>query len=75
MPTEIVSAGPMTLVQNQVYAMPARAVRVHSSVVLEISFDGTTWDTLTASDTVGADAGAAFVRSTTANAVATFKPY
>lgn len=75
MPTEIVSAGPMTLVQNQVYAMPAKAVRVHSTVVLEISPDGSAWDTLTASDTIGADAASGFVRSTTANAIAVFKPY
>ena len=74
MPTEVISVGPpITLVQNQVYAMPGRVVRVHALAVLEISPDGLTFDTLTASDTVGTEVASGFIRSTSASNVITLK--
>lgn len=66
--------GPIhTLTQNVVYAMPPRNVRVQSNVALEISQDGTNFIALTGANTVGVDSSAAFVRSTTGNALVTVK--
>ena len=74
--TYIVGYGaPMTMVQNEVYALPAKVGRIQALSVLEISPDGSTWDTLTSSDTVGADVAAGFVRSTGANNICCWKPY
>lgn len=74
--TTLVSLGtPFSMTQNVVYALPARAVRIQSTAVVQISPDGSTWDNLTNSETVGADAASAFVRCAGGNCVAVFKPY
>lgn len=74
--TEILPLGyGLSMVQNQVYAVPAKVGRIHALAILEISPDGVTFDSLTASDTVGADVGSGFIRSTSANNVCVFKPY
>lgn len=67
MPTELLSAGPVyIMVQNQVYALPARAATVHSSAAVEVNTtSGTTgWVTLTGANTIGQKTGAAFIRAT-----------
>ena len=53
---------PTDIVQNVVYAMPCRAVRVHSLAAVEISVDGNTFNALTNANTVGADAASGFLR-------------
>lgn len=61
--TTLLTIGPShDLVQNVVYAMPARKVRVHALAAVEISVDGSTWDALTGSETVGAEASSGFLR-------------
>ena len=68
MPTEKLTIGPATTITEDVsYALPAKIVRIHALAALEISVDGSAWDALTGSDTVGAEAGSCFVRCTTAN--------
>lgn len=65
MATTAVLIGPVqTLTQNVVYALPARQVRVMSSIAVDISLDGSAWAAL-ANSTTGADCTAAFVRCTT----------
>lgn len=69
---ELLTIGPaQAIVQNTVYAMPARTVRVHSLAAVEISVDASSWDALTNSDTVGAEAGSCFLRCTTGNTTVT----
>lgn len=76
MATEVVPLGTtLAMVSGQVYACPARACFVHSKAVVEISDEvGGTFVALTNSQTVGAQCGAAFVKSTTASNFVTFKP-
>jgi len=63
MPTELLTIGPVhNIIQNVVYAMPTRKVRVHSLAVVEISVDSIAWDVLTNSETIGAEAASAFIR-------------
>lgn len=77
MATEVIPTGVVVaMVQNQVYATPARAHYVHSKAVVEVSDEvGGTFVALTNSNTVGVPNGAAFVRSTTASNFITCKPY
>lgn len=76
MPTQSIQVGvPTTITQNVVYAMPARACVVTSSVALEISMDGSTFVAMAVSATNAAPIVAApFVRCTTANAVVVCRP-
>jgi hypothetical protein len=68
MATTLLTIGPAhAILQNVVYAMPARKVRVHSLAAVEISVDGAAWDALTNSETVGAEAASGFLRCTTGN--------
>jgi len=61
--TTLLTIGPAhDILQNVVYAMPARKVRIHALAAVEISVDGSAWDALTAADTVGAEAASAFIR-------------
>jgi hypothetical protein len=63
-----IPCGPPTdILQNVVYALPAKRVRVHSLAAVEISVDGSAWDALTGGETVGADAGSTFLRCPTGN--------
>jgi hypothetical protein len=75
MPTEVLSIGPVhQLVQNQVYALPARAVTISSSAALDVSnnFAFTTNGTVAANTPTKAVAG--FVRCTAStNALAVLK--
>jgi hypothetical protein len=64
-----------SILQNIVYAMPARAVRVHSLAAVEISVDGSAWDALTNAETTGADAGSGYLRCTTGNTTVLCKAY
>jgi hypothetical protein len=74
--TQVIPLGyPITMVQDTVYALPARAGRIQSTLILQISPDGSTWDDLTNSETVGADCASGFVRAHTGAPVAVFKPY
>jgi hypothetical protein len=71
---DILSAGAVyTMTTTTIYALPARVCRVHSTVVLEISPDQSAWDSLTNADTVGAEAGSGFIRSTTGAAIVSVK--
>lgn len=68
--------GPVnSILQNVVYAMPPRAVRVHALAAVEISVDGSAWDALTNADTVGADAASAFIRCPGGNTSVVLKAY
>jgi hypothetical protein len=69
MPTVQLRIGPVeTLTQNQVFALPARQVRVMSSLAIDVSLDGSAWAAL-ANATTGADCTAAFVRCTVGTAL------
>jgi hypothetical protein len=69
MPITQIRLGPVeTLVQNQVYALPARQARLMSSLAVDVSLDNSTWSAL-ANATTGADVTAAFVRCTTGAAL------
>jgi hypothetical protein len=57
-----------TLVQSTVYALPARQVRIQSTIALETSIDNSTW-TAVAASTTGVDVTAVFARCTTGAAV------
>lgn len=69
MPTQALTIGPVhSLVQNTIYALPARLVRVHSTTAVEVSLSTTTTAfAVLANSTTGAETSAAFVRCTTAN--------
>lgn len=76
MPTQSLALGmPWTLIQGVAYALPSRVCLVQSSAALEVSADGTTWSALTGANTVGAQSGAAFIRSPVGNATVTCKAF
>ena len=71
--TTSVTIGPaFTFVQNTVYALPARQVRVMSTIALEVSVDNSAW-TAVAASTTGTDITGVFTRCTTGAAIAVFK--
>lgn len=73
MATTSLKIGPVeTMTQNVVYALPARQVRLMSSLAVDISLDGSAWAAL-ANATTGADCTAAFIRCTTGNALVVLK--
>ncbi len=64
-----IKIGPVeTLLQNVVYALPARQVRVMSSLAVDVSLDAAAWANL-ANALTGADCTAAFIRCTGGNAL------
>ena len=70
---EFLTIGPVqSILQNVVYGMPARTVRVHSLAAVEISVDGS-WDALTGADTVGAYAASVFIRCPGGNTTVVLK--
>lgn len=77
MATELLPIGtPFTMVQNRIYATPARKHMIHAQAAVEIS-DTVAFaasDVLTNADTVGAENAAPFIRCTTANCIVTCKP-
>lgn len=74
--TTSLTIGPsITVVQSTAYALPPVVTLVHSTLALEISSDGTTWNALTGANTVGAPAGSSFVRCTAGAAVITCRRY
>lgn len=65
MPIQSISIGPATpILQNVVYALPAKASVLTTSVACEVSLDGSVWTAFTS----GGITGAKFVRCTTGNA-------
>lgn len=71
---DALTIGPIhTLVEDAVYALPARKVMVHASAAVEVSNDSTTGFVALSSSTTGVETSAAFVRCTTANALVTVK--
>jgi hypothetical protein len=67
----VLSAGPLqSLVQNEVYALPAGRVMIRSAAALETSFQDTTGFTALTTTTTGVELVAAFVRCTTAGTTA-----
>jgi hypothetical protein len=67
MPTQLLPIGfPVTLIQNQVYALPARLTYVTSTAAVDISVNSSTWSALTGANTLGVYTSASFVRCTTA---------
>lgn len=75
MPTEALTIGPVhSLVQNQIYALPARRVLLYSDTVVEVSNTiGTTGFTTVAASTTGVQTSAAFIRCTSGVALVTVK--
>ena len=72
--SELLTIGTVnTLVQNQVYALPARKVRVHSTAALEISMDASSWNALTAANTLSVDVASAFIRCPGGAAIVTLR--
>lgn len=71
MPTELLTLGPLhVLVQNVVYALPARACYVASvGVAPEISVDGSTWASVPSNNI----AAGQFIRSTGTTTSVTLK--
>lgn len=71
MPTELLCLGPVTLlVQNQVYALPARACYIFSQgTAPEVSIDGTTFVAVPANNVLAAQ----FIRSTGTNSQVSLK--
>jgi hypothetical protein len=67
--TKGLTIGPVhSILQNVVYALPARNVRVLAGAAVEVSLDGTNFTALTGSAlTTGVETSAAFVRCTTGN--------
>ncbi len=57
-----------TLLQNVVYSLPARQIKVMTSLAVDVSLDNSTWAAL-ANATTGTDCTAVFVRCTTGNAL------
>lgn len=73
MPTELLGIGPVyTLVQNQVYALPARRVLARSTGAIETSQDGTTFASVTLTNNQ-AELSAIFIRSTVASNIVSLK--
>lgn len=67
MATPSLFIGPaQTITQNIANALPARQVRIVSTVALEVSVDGSSWSAL-ANSTTGTDVTGVFVRCTTAS--------
>lgn len=67
MATTLLSIGYVqTLTQNVAFALPARQVRVMTSLAVDVSLDGAAWANL-ANATTGADCTAAFIRCTAGN--------
>ena len=77
MPTPLLSVGYVqTMVQNTVYALPARACHMFfqgAGASVEFSNDGTNW-TVGAASPQSLTVGAGFARSTGADALVTLKP-
>ena len=67
MSTQALTIGPVhNLLQNVIYALPARNVRVQSTTAVEVSLSTTTTAfAVLANSTTGAETSAAFVRCTT----------
>ena len=71
MPTQVVSIGPaLTLVQNQVYALPAKLCLLTALAAVETSVNGTTWVPVAGTGNL---VGSVFLRSTTANNIVVLK--
>jgi hypothetical protein len=70
MAIQLLPVGPATtLVQNQVYALPAQLCLVTSSAAVETSLDGVTW----AAHTSGELSGKVFIRSAGVGTIVTCK--
>jgi hypothetical protein len=68
--TVLLLVGPVqTLLQNQVYAKPARNVHIYSDTALQVSNDSTFSSNGTINANTNVQAAAAFIRCTTGNAV------
>lgn len=66
MPTEELQVGfPKLVTQTTSYALPPCLVHLTSTVAVDVSVDGTTFNALTNSSTIGAFTSAVFVRCTT----------
>lgn len=69
---EFLTIGPAhAILQNVVYGLPARIVRVHALAAVEISVDASAWDALTGAETTGAEAGSCFIRCPGGNTTVT----
>jgi hypothetical protein len=74
MPIQSIPLGPSTLIlQNVVYALPAKLCTILSSAAIDGSTDGSTWSAITGANTVGASTAASFIRCTTGNTTVTCK--
>ena len=70
MPTQLLSIGyAQPILQNVIYALPARTVRVQADAAVEVSnvVAFSPLDVLTGADTIGAETSARFLRCTTGN--------
>jgi hypothetical protein len=56
---------PTIIMQNVGYSLPAKLVRITSSLALEHSVNGVLWVPLTGAETVGAETSSAYVRCST----------
>jgi len=64
----LLTIGPVhDILQNIVYALPARKTRMQADAVVETSLQSTTGFTAVAASTTGVETSASFVRCTTAN--------
>lgn len=69
MPTEQILVGPATnIVQNQVYALPAKLVSITSTRVMQVSVDNSTFSDVTAT-TSGTTVTGIYTKCTTGAAV------
>ena len=76
MPTTALTIGPAhDILQNVVYAMPSKIVRIHSLAAVEISVDASVWDALTGAETVGAEAASVFIRCPGGNTTVVLKSH
>ena len=64
---------PIAIVQNTVYALPARQVHLFANDAVEISADNSNWKAATGANTVGIFVSAGWLRCTGGNTTVVLK--
>jgi len=72
--TTVLSIGyPIAIVQNTVYALPARQVHLTAKDAVEYSVDNSNWTALTGANTTGVFTSAGWLRCTGSNTTVVLK--
>jgi len=74
MPTQSLPVGmAVTVLQNVIYALPSKQVRIAATRLMQVSIDGVTFANVVGSDTTGADITGVFTRCVAGDAIVVCK--